>query len=52
MDATRLHLEEQVNIYGEQTLINLINHKGYEAPVKEAYERHVNKVGIRYILSY
>ncbi|KIJ68632.1 hypothetical protein HYDPIDRAFT_24893 [Hydnomerulius pinastri MD-312] len=38
VDAMRLHLQEQVSLYGEQSLVNLVNQKGYEQPVKEAYE--------------
>ncbi|KAI6136821.1 SacI homology domain-containing protein [Pisolithus sp. B1] len=34
VDAMRLHLEEQISLYGEQCLINL-------QPVKEAYERAI-----------
>lgn len=40
----RAHLSEQTKIYGEQNLVNLVNHKGYEKPVKEAYEKYVDKV--------
>ena len=42
--ATKKHLTDLVNIYGEQTLVNLVNHKGYEQPVKEAYEKYFNQV--------
>lgn len=40
----RKHLQEQVSTYGEQTLVNLINQKGYERPVKDAYERYLAQV--------
>lgn len=40
----RRHLQEQVSIYGEQSLVSLVNQKGYEQPVKDAYERAVNEV--------
>lgn len=40
----RRHLQEQVDTYGEQALVNLVNQKGYEKPVKEAYERFVAEV--------
>ena len=40
----RLHLQEQINLYGEQSLVNLVNHKGYEQPVKEAYEKYIAQV--------
>lgn len=45
----RLHLQEQISLYGEQSLVNLVNHKGYEQPVKEAYEKHVAQVSAIYI---
>jgi phosphatidylinositol 4-phosphatase len=41
----RMHLKEQVSKYGDQVLVNLINQKGYERPVKDAYERYVAQVG-------
>lgn len=40
----RLHFQEQNLLYGEQKLVNLLNHKGYEQPVKEAYEKYVAQV--------
>ena len=40
----RRHLQEQVDTYGDQTLVNLVNQKGYEKPIKEAYERFVAEV--------
>ena len=42
----RMHLQEQVSLYGEQTLVNLVNHKGYEQPVKAAYEKYVAEVSV------
>lgn len=42
--AMRKHLEAQILQYGGQSLINLVNHKGHEAPVKEAYEQKVAEV--------
>lgn len=41
----KFHLLEQVSKYGDQVLVNLINQKGYERPVKDAYERYVSQVG-------
>ncbi|KAG6889374.1 hypothetical protein C0995_001439 [Termitomyces sp. Mi166 len=38
------HFQELVSIYGNQYLVNLVNHKGYEKPVKDAYERHVTEL--------
>jgi phosphatidylinositol 4-phosphatase len=40
----KMHLLEQSSLYGAETLVNLVNHKGHEAPVKEAYERLVAQV--------
>lgn len=40
----RLHLQEQVSLYGEQHLVSLVNHKGHEQPVKEAYEKYIAQV--------
>jgi len=40
----RRHFQEQVDTYGNQTLVNLVNQKGYEKPVKEAFERFVAEV--------
>ncbi|KAE8185684.1 hypothetical protein CF336_g7309, partial [Tilletia laevis] len=39
VEATRKHFEEQTQIYGTNYLANLVNQKGYEKPVKEAYEQ-------------
>ena len=36
-----------VKLYGEQTLVNLVDHKGYERPVKEAYEKSFSQVETR-----
>ncbi|KAJ2927190.1 hypothetical protein H1R20_g9915, partial [Candolleomyces eurysporus] len=35
------HLKKQTSTYGAVTLVNLINQKGHEKPVKDAYERHM-----------
>ncbi|KAJ9477010.1 Phosphatidylinositol-3-phosphatase SAC1 [Pseudozyma hubeiensis] len=43
-EATRRHFEDQVARYGDNYLVNLVNQKGYEKPVKEAYERAVEKL--------
>jgi hypothetical protein len=42
--ATKKHLTDLVKIYGEQTLVNLVDHNGYEQPVKEAYEKYFSQV--------
>jgi phosphatidylinositol 4-phosphatase len=38
------HFQELASLYGKQTLVNLVNHKGHEKPVKEAYERYSSEV--------
>ncbi len=38
----KLHLDEQVRLYDEVWLVNLVNSKG---PVKDAFERAVELVG-------
>lgn len=40
-DATAKHFKQQVELYGENYLVNLVNQSGYERPVKEAYEKAV-----------
>ena len=40
----RLHLQEQISLYGEQSLVSLVNHKGHEQPVKEAFEKYIAEV--------
>ncbi|KAF8324844.1 inositol/phosphatidylinositol phosphatase [Cantharellus anzutake] len=40
--AFRLHIREQLQVYGKQLLLNLVKQKGHEKPVKEAYERVVS----------
>ncbi|BFZ63176.1 Phosphoinositide phosphatase sac1 [Saitoella coloradoensis] len=44
LDPARLHFEEQKRIYGEQFLVNLVNQKGHELPVKNAYEDLVHNL--------
>ncbi|KAI0828341.1 SacI homology domain-containing protein [Trametes gibbosa] len=39
VDAMRAHLQANENLYGRQALVNLVNHKGHEKPVKEAFEK-------------
>jgi hypothetical protein len=43
-EAMRIHLQELVSLYGEQVLVNLLNQKGHEKPVKDAYEHNVEQV--------
>ncbi|KZV70310.1 hypothetical protein PENSPDRAFT_651589 [Peniophora sp. CONT] len=40
-EAARRHLAEQVALYGDTSLVNLVDHKGREDHVKAAYERAV-----------
>lgn len=40
-EALRRHFDHQVSLYGDQYLVNLVNQKGYEKPVKDAYEKGV-----------
>jgi phosphatidylinositol 4-phosphatase len=41
VEAARKHFTEQINIYGENHLVNLVNQKGREERVKRAYEQLV-----------
>ncbi|KAF5375170.1 hypothetical protein D9758_000048 [Tetrapyrgos nigripes] len=45
-ETMKTHLSAQVATYGSQTLVNLVNHKGYEKPIKQGYEDHVNKLNL------
>lgn len=42
--AAAAHFSEQVRIYGDNYLVNLVNQKGREQRVKEAYEQIVQKL--------
>ena len=39
----RAHLQELVKIYGPQDIVNLVNHKGHEGPIKNAFEKFVQQ---------
>ena len=41
VSAARAHFGEQIRIYGDNYLVNLVNQKGREKAVKEAYETMV-----------
>ncbi|OJD19937.1 hypothetical protein AJ78_00131 [Emergomyces pasteurianus Ep9510] len=41
LNAARRHFSEQIRIYGENYLVNLVNHKGREEKVKSGYEQIV-----------
>ena len=40
-NAAMTHFDEQISLYGENYLVNLVNQKGREVRVKEAYEEMV-----------
>ncbi|KAG0645635.1 Recessive suppressor of secretory defect [Hyphodiscus hymeniophilus] len=41
VSAARAHFDEQIRIYGDNYLVNLVNQKGREKRVKDAYEQMV-----------
>ena len=41
MGAARKHFDEQISTYGENYMVNLVNQRGREVQVKEAYEQIV-----------
>jgi phosphatidylinositol 4-phosphatase len=41
VSAARAHFDEQIRIYGDNYLVNLVNQKGREKAIKEAYEMMV-----------
>lgn len=44
LPAARAHFDEQIAIYGDNYLVNLVNQKGREQRVKQAYEQVVEKL--------
>ncbi|OBZ79081.1 Uncharacterized protein C19F5.03 [Grifola frondosa] len=46
VEVTRQHLLHNNKLYGEQSLVNLVNHKGHEKPVKEAFERYITEANV------
>lgn len=42
VDAAKQHFDEQIKLYGENYLVNLVNRKGREDRVKQAYEQMVH----------
>jgi len=42
VSAAGAHFDEQIRLYGDNYLVNLVNQKGREKRVKEAYEQLVN----------
>ncbi|CCH60859.1 hypothetical protein TBLA_0D03590 [Henningerozyma blattae CBS 6284] len=52
LTPTEIHFNQQKKLYGTNYLINLVNQKGHELPVKEAYESAVaslNDPEVRYV---
>jgi hypothetical protein len=50
--ALKSHLEDQIETYGDITLVNLVNQVKYERPVKEAFENAmlvVNEPRAKYV---
>lgn len=45
IEATQKHFDQQIALYGDNYLVNLVNAKGYEFPVKSAYENIVDALG-------
>lgn len=41
VDAAKKHFDEQIRLYGDNYLVNLVNQRGREDRVKEAYEQMV-----------
>lgn len=44
LHSAKKHFDQQKKIYGKNYLVNLVNQKGYELPVKEAYEKLVEEM--------
>ncbi|KAI8446890.1 hypothetical protein BY996DRAFT_1216729 [Phakopsora pachyrhizi] len=44
-ESMKAHFDQQVEIYGDQYLVNLVNSSGYEKPVKDYYEQGVRELG-------
>lgn len=44
INAARKHFNEQINLYGDNYLVNLVNQKGREEKVKRAYEMLVRNL--------
>lgn len=40
--AAKIHFDEQIRLYGDNYLVNLVNQKGREKRVKDAYEQMVH----------
>ncbi|TNN27998.1 Phosphatidylinositide phosphatase SAC1 [Liparis tanakae] len=42
MDGFQRHFDSQVLIYGKQTILNLVNQKGSEKPLEQAFAKMVS----------
>lgn len=45
VQSAEKHFQEETDLYGDIYIANLVNQKGYELPVKDAFERAVNAIG-------
>ncbi|KAL7417341.1 putative SAC1-recessive suppressor of secretory defect [Mrakia frigida] len=43
-DALKAHIDDQIKLYGDVYLVNLVNQKGYELPVKKAFEHAMQRL--------
>lgn len=50
-DAMEAHFKQQLKVYGDLTLVSLVNNKGHELPVKLSYERWISHVSLDGICS-
>ncbi|ORX99166.1 hypothetical protein K493DRAFT_1669 [Basidiobolus meristosporus CBS 931.73] len=51
-DAFRKHFDRQIELYGDQIVVSLINKKGYEAPMGLTFEdriKEMNNSHVRYV---
>ena len=44
VEAAKRHFDEQIRLYGDNYLVNLVNHKGREDGVKQAYEQVIRSL--------
>ena len=44
LQSTKKHFDQQVELYGDNYLVNLVNQKGHELPVKNSYENAVDQL--------
>lgn len=43
-EALKKHIDDQLEFYGDIYLVNLVNQKGYEKPVKDAFELAIDRL--------